>query len=304
MAIRYSAKLPSQLPSSLTVYRLAPPQSTTSQVAAMSQRFGLSGKMREFITSDDWTSYHEGRFRVSVHRNSGALRYINRDKYGIEPENDFKLSPKETERIAQEFLGRTQIYPAKQSRLHKITHLRSGVSDIKGKERTERLIDAGVIYRRLVDETPVEGPGGYAMVNVDPDGEVVGMRSVWRQTLKREAKVKIIPVGQALETFEKLVSKVEGELTVTTANFGYFEQSEVDRQSYLEPAYVFIYVVQNGEVAHKSIEVIAAGQQTFAKLKGRKRFDAGEQKKREPSKAGQGKKGSEASNASKSRKRG
>jgi hypothetical protein len=38
--------------------------------------------------------------------------------------------------------------------------------------------------------------------------------------------------------------------------------------------------VQNGEVAQKSIEVIAAGQQTFAKLKGRKRFDAGEQKKR------------------------
>jgi hypothetical protein len=96
--------------------------------------------------------------------------------------------------------------------------------------------------------------------------------------------VKIIPVGRALETFERLVSKVEGELTVTTANFGYFEQSELDRQSYLEPAYVFIYVVQNGEVAHKSIEVVAAGQQTFARLKGKKRFDAGEQKKRVPSK--------------------
>jgi len=280
MAINYAAKLPSQVPPSLTVYRLAPPQSTTSQVAAMSQRFGLSGKMREFIMSEDWTSYHEGRFRVSVHRKSGALRYINRDKYGIEPESDFKLSPKETKRIAQEFLGRIKIYPAKQAHLHKITHLRSGVSDIKGKKRTERLIDAGVIYRRLVDETPVEGPGGYAMVNIDSEGEVVGMRSVWRQTFRREAKVKILPVSQALETFERLVSKVEGELTVTTANFGYFEQSDFDRQSYLEPAYVFIYVVQNGEVAHKSIEVIAAGQQTFAKLKGRKRFDAGEQKKR------------------------
>lgn len=269
----------------------------------MSQRFGLSGKMREFITSEDWTSYHEGRFRVSVHRNSGALRYINRDKYAMEPESDFKLSPKETERIAQEFLGRTKLYPAQQSRLHKITHLRSAVSDTKGKERTERLIDAGVIYRRLVDETPVDGPGGYAMVNVDPEGEVAGLRSVWRQTLQSEAKVKIIPVSQALEAFEKLVSKVEGELTVTTANFGYFEQGEVDRQSYLEPAYVFIYVVQNGEVAHKSVEVIAAGQQTFAKLKGKKRFDAGEQKKRGPYQAGQGKKGSKASKASKSRKR-
>lgn len=80
------------------------------------------------------------------------------------------------------------------------------------------------------------------------------------------------------------IAEAEGDLTVRTANFGYFEQGELDRQSYLEPAYVFIYIVQHGEVAHKSIEVIAAGRQTFAKLKGRKRFDAGEQKKREPAK--------------------
>ena len=284
MAIKYAAKLPGQVPSSLTVYRLAPPQSTTTQVAVMSQRFGLTGKMREFITSEDWTSYQEGRFRVSVHRNSGALRYINRDKYGIEPREDFKISSKRSEKIAQDFLGRTKVYPPKEARLHKITYLRSAVSDLKGKEKIERVIDAGVIYRRFVDETPVEGPGGYAMVNIDPDGEVVGMRSVWRRTAARETKVKIIPVDQAREAFEKLISDVKGDVTVKTASFGYFEQSEMDRQSYLEPAYVFIYVVQNGEVAHKSVEVIAAGQQTFAKLKGKKRFDPGEQKKRSPTK--------------------
>jgi hypothetical protein len=301
MAIKYAAKLPTQIPSSLTVYRLATPQSTTSQVADLSKRFGLSGKMREFITSDEWTSYGEGRFRISVHRNSGALRYINRDKYGIETEKDFKLSSKETERIAQGFLGRTKLYPANQSRLLKITHLRSGVADADGKNKKERLIDAGVIYRRLVDDVLVDGPGGYAMVNVDPEGEVVGLRSVWRPTAGREGKVKVIPVNQAVETFEKLVSKVQGDVTVTTANFGYFEQSEMDRQTYLEPAYVFIYVVQNGEVAHKSIEVIAAGQKTFAKLKGKKRFDPGVQKKRDPSKSDQGKKpGKESA----SRKRG
>jgi len=75
-------------------------------------------------------------------------------------------------------------------------------------------------------------------------------------------------------------------VTVTAANFGYFEQHEMDRQTYLEPAYVFIYVVQDGEVAHKSVEVIAAGDKTFAKLKGKKRFGPGVQKKRDPSKDG------------------
>jgi hypothetical protein len=75
-------------------------------------------------------------------------QHINRDKYGIETESDFKLSAKWTEKIAQEFLARTKVYPTKHAHLHKITHLRSGVSDIKGKKRTERVLDAGVIYRR------------------------------------------------------------------------------------------------------------------------------------------------------------
>lgn len=282
--IKYAAELPKDVPSSLTVYKLTPPQATTTQVATVSQRFGLTGRVKEFIQSEDWTSYQEGRFRVSVHRNSGAVRYINRDKFGKEPEKDFKLKPKDSERIAQEFLRGTKVFPDKQVRLHKITHLRSAVSDIEGKEKIERLIDAGVIYRRVVDETPVEGPGGYTMVNIDPDSEVVGMRSIWRQTAARETKVKIIPVAQAVETFERLVADVQGELTVRTASFGYFEQGELDRQTYLEPAYVFIYVVQNGEVAHKSIEVIAAGQQAFAKFKGKKRFDPGQQQKRPPDK--------------------
>lgn len=288
MAIKYAAKLPSPVPTSLAVYRLASPQSGTSQVATMSQRFGLTGKMRDFITSEDWTSYQEGRFRVSVHRKSGSLRYMNRDKYGVEPKNEFKLSDKESERIAKEFLQRTKIHSDKQLKLHKVTHLRSGVSDVKGNDKVEKVLDAGVIYRRLVDDTPVEGPGGFAMVHVDPEKEVIGMRNVWRPTLQRETKVKIIPVDQAVETFEKLISHVRGDVTVRTASFGYFEQSESDKQGYLEPAYVFIYVVQNGEFAHKSIEVIAAGDRTFAKLKGRKRFGPGEQKKRDSSNGNQG----------------
>lgn len=280
MNIKYAAKLPTEVPSSVTVYKLAAPQASTAQVAAMSQRFGLTGKMREFISSEDWTSYNEGRYRVAVHRNSGALRYVHVDKYGVEPLKDFKISKDKVADIAKTFLKRAKLVPDGQSRLYKVTYLRSAVSDLKGKEKSERLIDAGVIYRRLVDGISVEGPGGYAMVNVDPEAEVVGLRSVWRPTTTREAKVKIMPVGQARETFEKLISNVIGDVTVTGANFGYFEQSEMDKQTYLEPAYVFIYTVQNGEVAHKSIEVLPAGDKTFAKLTLKKRFDGGEQKKR------------------------
>lgn len=280
MAIKYAVEPPKEVPASLNVYSLAPPQSTTKYVTSLSQRFGLTGKLREVVTSKDWTSYLEGRYRVSVHRNSGAVWYVNRDKYSMEPEKDFSLKPQQSEKVAQAFLERSQFLPTKEMRLHKITHLRSATSDLKGRDKVERLIDAGVIYRRFVDETPVQGPGGFAMVHIDPEAEVVGLRSVWRTALQSAAKVKIMPAGAAIETFEKLASKVQGDVTVTAANFGYFEQGDMDKQAYLEPAYVFIYTAQNGEVAHKSIEVISAGLQTFAKLKGGKRFPAGAQTKR------------------------
>lgn len=284
MSLKYKAKLPTKIPNSLPVYKLAPPVSTTGYVATLSKRLGLAGSMRDFVLSGDWTSYREGRYSVSVNRRSGALRYVHRDKYGMEVDEEFKLSAKQSERVAGGFLAETKIIPLKQASLYRITHLRSGTAEASGKQRTEKLLDAGVIYRRFVDETPVEGPGGFVMVNIDPAGEVVGLESIWRPISGQEARVKIIPASEAIEIFERRVSNVLGDTIVTSASFGYFEQGEMERQTYLEPAYVFIYVVRNGSVSHKSIEVIAAGETAYARLKGRKRFGSGEQAKREPTK--------------------
>lgn len=280
MSIKYASKLTTDIPTSLMVYKLASPQSANTAVAAMSQRFGLTGKLREFNTSEEWTAYSEGRFRIAVHRNSGAVRYTHQDKYGIEPEKDFKISKAESDKIAMSFLSRTKLFPAKDIRLHRVTHMLSVVSDLKGKEKIERKIDAGVIYRRYVDNIPVEGPGGYAMVNIDPESEVIGMRSVWRPTADRAGKVKIVKPDIVRAEFEKSLANIKGDITVKTASFGYFEQHEMDRQTYLEPAYVFIYTVQNGDVAHKSIEVLPAAEQTFARMIGKKRFPVDQTKRK------------------------
>jgi hypothetical protein len=280
MAIKFAAELPSRVPVSLYVHRLATPPATQGAVARAAQRFGLSGKELEFSLSEDWTHYLEGRYRVSVHRQSGALRYHHRDKYGVETEKPFALSPKESGRIAHAFLKRTAVVPLKDAVLQRVTHLRSGTGDVRGGPREEKLLDAGVIYRRTVDGIGVEGPGGYAMVNVAPDKEVVGLQSVWRPTQKRMAKVKLISPDRAVAAIKKLASRLYGDTTVTRASFGYFELGELDRQVYLQPAYCFVYVVQNGDVAHKSIEVIPAGERSFARLKGDKRFPADRQLRR------------------------
>ncbi len=280
MSLKFQAELPSKVPASLFVYRLAPVQASPRAMTRAAQRLGLTGKAADFSLSDDWTTYHEGRYYVSVHHQSGALRYRHRDKYGIETDRAFGLAPRDATRLALAFLKRTAIVPLKDAIFHRVTHLRSGTGDTQAGRREEKLLDAGVIYRRTVDGIEVNGPGGFAMVNIAPDKDVVGLTSVWRPAGKRLAKVKLIPPERALATIRDLAARLYGDTTVTRASLGYFELGELDRQTYLQPAYCFVYEVRNGDVAHKAIEVIPAGEKTFARLAGGKRFPAPPQARR------------------------
>jgi hypothetical protein len=280
MSIRFKAELPTKVPASLFVYRLAPPQAAPRAVARAAHKLGLSGKSPDFSLSEDWITYLEGRYRVSVHRVSGAVRYRHRDKYGIETDQAFDLAPRDATRIALAFLKRTAVVPLKEAVFHRVTHLRSGTGDVETGRREEKLLDAGVIYRRSIDGIEVNGPGGFALVNIAPDKEVVGLTSVWRPVARRMAKVKLIPPDRALVAIRELARRLYGDTTVTKASLGYFELGELDRQVYLQPAYCFVYEVRHGDVAHKSIEVIPAGEKTFARLMGDKRFPTGPQPRR------------------------
>ena len=280
MSIQFKAELPSKVPGSVQVYRLAPPRVSPRAVARVGKLLGLSGRAVDFSLSEDWISYLEGRYQVSVHRGSGATRYRHRDKYGIETDQAFELEPREATRIALAFLKRTGIVPLKEAVFHRVTHLRSATGDVHTGAREEKLLDAGVIYRRSVDGIEVNGPGGFAMVNISPEKEVVGLTSVWRPLGKRVAKVKLIPPDRALRAIRDLARPLYGDTTVTKASLGYFELGELDRQVYLQPAYCFVYEVRNGDVAHKSIAVIAAGEKSFARLMGDKRFPTDPQPRR------------------------
>ena len=82
--------------------------------------------------------------------------------------------------------------------------------------------------------------------------------------------------------FEKDAAKWMGDVTVVKAEFGYFEQGDLDPQSVIEPAYALIYVIRAGEVARKGIYVAPAGEKTFAPLMGKKRFPAKETRRPKP----------------------
>jgi hypothetical protein len=280
MPIQFEAKLPRKLPETLNVYALDKPKVTNASLTDLAKKLGLTGQGRDFISSSDSLGYTEGRWGLEVNRVSGAVSYTHLDSYGIETEKAFDLSDARADGVARRFLDRAALYPRATIQLRRVTHLRGAHADLENRKVTEKLLDAGVIYGRVVDDQPVDGPGGFSMVHIDPAAEVVGMRSVWRPLGKRLGKVKIKPPEEAMEGLRKRAEKFRGDTTVVKATFGYFELGPIDSQTSIEPVYAFVYVVRDGEVAMKSAYVAHAGDKTFGNLLGKRRFDRGAQRAR------------------------
>lgn len=286
MALEFQVELPGDVPGSVQILELEPPiaepEVAMERIRETAGRFGLTGEGRDYSLSDDWTTYQEPPFELGLHTRSGAISFRNRDKYLRPAERPFGLSDQEAETLAREFVERAGLFPMETVSLYRVTHLQSEASRVDGAERVERrLLDAGVVFRRLVNGIPAVGAGGTMMVNVDPDGEIVGLRSVWRVAARVAGEVPIRPREEAYERMEGIAADARGDVIVTKAEFGYYERGELDPQRFLQPAYVLLYVLRDEEVSAKKITVVPAGLEIFEQLEVDKRFALGPQPPRE-----------------------
>jgi hypothetical protein len=274
MPVKYEAKLPTQVPDAAGVYALPAVQVSAASLQRMGKSLGIfaAGLKPEVLSATDMMGLTIGRHALSVHRVSGALVFQNRDKYGREPQKAFDLSDRRADSIARAFLTRTKIVPMPSAKLARVTKMNSASADKKTRKVQQKVIEAGVVYRRMMEEQMVDGPGGFCMVSVDPDAEVIALSSVWRPAGQRVGRVKLKRPEEAMKAFETAVAKVRGDVVVTKASFGYFELGPLDNQKVIEPAYSFIYVVRDKDVALKSAFVMHAGDEKFGQLQGRRRF--------------------------------
>jgi hypothetical protein len=286
MALEFEQKFPEQIPSSLPVYELQEPRrfpASATSLSTVAQGLGLSGTATEICLSDEWTVHQEGPYDLGLNGRSGGFVYRHRERYGRHWEDrTFEMSDEEAGEIARRFLDQTGLVPSDEANLLRVTHLLTQGGDREGREAQEPvMLDAGVLFGRAIGKLVVDGPGGKAMINVDVEGQVVGLNLVWRPRGEVVAEVEILPPDRAYATLEEVAKKVRGDVLVTSASFGYFEQGMDDAQRVLQPAYTMIYVVRDEEVAFKSAEVVAAAERVFEPLKGEKRFPARVQKTRE-----------------------
>lgn len=241
------------------VHQLGEPRVSRITVLAMLARLGLTERLPglEWDRSMGWLTAGDERVRVAMNTRSGGLRYSLRPL--AELRGDVTTPAPRLEEIARAFLSRFG-RPAVPLGLEAITHLHAQTSTVDGHVSEVQKLDAGLVFRRTVDDLPVIGPGGFAMVRIGSDDEVIGGREVCRPLTERGPSVDLRSPDEAVELLRQRLDAVgiEGEARVPEAFFGYEERGIDDLQRRLEPAYAFGVEVPGEEADHKAMVVIPA----------------------------------------------
>lgn len=264
LRIDFEEQPPAEVPTSLPIYATAPLMSPTRDMEAIACAWpGLSLERGTTRRSGPWMSADYGELRLLYQGFSGAVQVSVRSKGGREAQGstDFPIADDQAARIARELLARVPLVPDDGSTLalEGVSHLVREAASPDGLEPPV-ILDAGVVFTRVIDETPVIGPGGHVMVKVLPTQAIGGASRVFRPRGARVAATRVMPVSDALEAFEKRLRDsrgLDGAVRVLRAKFGYFEAGRSQRQRVFEPAYAFVFST-DGEAPFKSFEVIPA----------------------------------------------
>jgi hypothetical protein len=242
------------------VHELATPPVGRIVLLSMLSRLAMADRLSDlrWERNQDWLTAGDERLRIAMNARSGGVRYTLRS-LAEEQGGSITTSEERLEEIARDFLSQFG-RPAQPMALDRIAYLRAQTSARTGELSDVATLNAGVIFRRSLDEIPVIGPGGLAMVRIGTDEKVVGGRDVCRPTVGKGSAIDLLSPQNAVELLRARLEArgLEGEVHVSRVRFGYEERGIEERQRRMEPSYAFWVEMSNEDGDHKTVEVISA----------------------------------------------
>ena len=244
----------------LRIYRCGGAGFTESSVAELGLRFGLPADNYGVMQSSAATvTYSHGSREVTIHRRSGGIRFRDLTRWQADHGGTVDLGDDEAVQIAQAFVGRHELAPADELAVAKVTRLRVGLADREGTTAEERVIDVGVVMRRVIDGLPADGPGGHIMVYIGAGGEVTGADQIWRPIVGVHSEVESLRPRDWLE--ERISRHIGADsaarLEIHEVRLGYFEDGWDSAQEFLQPAYVVLGILRSPDERLRRRSVIA-----------------------------------------------
>lgn len=248
----------------INIYRLAVPDLGERNVLQLAKKFSLdgTGKTGVMFQKNNEFVYSQGGYVLTLCRHSGAYRLLNKLSWQADDrKTNLDLKEGDAIRIAEKYIRKYGIVSLKECRFLKIVRLLVGERAIEAKEGTERVIGMEVAFQRIIDNVPVDGPGGKVIISIGQDTQVNGCTVLWRKIQKKERVVSGLRSNQsAIEEALKYWEADKQAVTVRSTRFGYFEEGWNRPQKFLQPAHIVFVLLgsANSRFVRKSVYVAAA----------------------------------------------
>lgn len=269
--IRFKSELKKLPTTSVKCYQFKEPEVTEESGRKIANAFGIPeevSKQRTVIEKNEF-GYVFRNFQqyLSIDSSSGAIEYRNFDTFNKDLGKAIDFSDDDAVEIAKKKIRKLEFISLRDCHLLKIKHLTMGNTDLATKTTTSRIVNVSVIFQRIVDKIPVEGPGGKLAVVLDANSKMCGLHRVWRDISPEESiEVKpdeLQPIGFAKDDLDRKFKKFKDlQIEVFDQNFAYWEMGEHESQKYLQPTVVtkLDFVGPGGITFRKSVHVVPAAK--------------------------------------------
>jgi hypothetical protein len=248
----------------LHIYKLAAPEVSERKVLQLAKKFTLGGNNKTGTLSqkNDMFMYEEGGHILTVCRKSGAYRILNKLSWQADDrKSNLDMKEDAAIKIAEKYIKKYNLVSLKECRFLKIARLVVGEREMGAEKGTERIIAMDVAFHRVIDKTPVDGPGGKVIISIGQDSKVNGCTVLWRKIQKRERAVsKLITNQSAIEEANHYWAEEKQRITIRNTRFGYFEEGWNRPQKYLQPAHIIFVTLgtARSRFTRKSVYVVPA----------------------------------------------
>jgi hypothetical protein len=239
--VRIKTTLPALPPSPPPIFKLPAPVVNARVLLQLAARFKLRARERDGRIARDATtlSYAEGPFELTLHRASGAFRFVNRARWQVDHRSNVGLSDDQAVTLARDQLQQADLLP-KESRVLRVSRLHVATAGPDRVMQDRRVVDVAVHLQPIIRGLPADGPGGKVTVYLDHEQQVTCVDHVVRAVgpVYREVE-RLHPPEHAVDAARRRWSArgvAEGE--VNEVRLCYFEMGWNDRQRYLQPAYI------------------------------------------------------------------
>jgi hypothetical protein len=261
--IRLATKLIPTPHKRANVYKLKRAAVSERSVRDLAGQLGLraDAESARLTSAADKLSFAAEHLELTMFRSSGGFRLIDRSRWQVDDrESDVMIDDAAARRLAAGVIKKNKLAERSEMSFLRTARLRVGHAMRNGEQASERTIDVAVAMQRVVDKTPVDGPGGKIIVYLNHAKEVTGLERIWRDIERVHRRNQLLRPPQSAidEMAEHFRSKI-GTIEIQEIRYGYFEDDWRTSQQYLQPAYmIFAMLVAPGSKLRKRTIYVAS----------------------------------------------